>query len=213
MQVLSRQRSASSGVVRNSISAATQVSSRRKVARADAQRFGRGFTILELMVSLAVAGVLLIIAVPSFSNMILTNRLTTVANDMVAAINTARMEAIKRNANTQFCSNLAASNQTDTLGAACTTQTGAVYVTTGTAGTTQVLSSTASLTTPVQLSGNVVALRFTSQGIGQQAGTTAPFGAQIADICTSKLSSNNHRQIWMAAGSILEVTQSTGACP
>lgn len=59
-------------------------------------KFNSGFTLIELMVSVAVAAVLLGIAVPNFSSIIVSNRLTTYANDLVTALNLARSEAIKR---------------------------------------------------------------------------------------------------------------------
>lgn len=62
-----------------------------------------GFTLVELMVTLTVASILLLIAVPAFRSVTAGNRLTTQANDLVAAINLARSEAIKRNATITFC--------------------------------------------------------------------------------------------------------------
>jgi type IV fimbrial biogenesis protein FimT len=211
MHVLSRQRSAPFG----------RASGYTTVFRAAMRRHSRGFTLVELMITLTVAVVLTVIAVPSYRNMINSNRLTTAANEMVGALNLARMEAIKRNGNAQFCSNSAANNTTDALGGDCGTQGGAVYVlTTGTPAFTQVRASPASLASPVQLHGNMVAIRFNGQGLGYKAGTTsAPFdsttaNSPVVDLCTAALSSNNHIQISMAAGSIITTsTPSTGTCP
>lgn len=55
-----------------------------------------GFSLIELMVALAVASILLTVGVPSFQDMIRDNRLATQANRLVGALNLARSEAIKR---------------------------------------------------------------------------------------------------------------------
>jgi type IV fimbrial biogenesis protein FimT len=55
-----------------------------------------GFTLLELMITISVAGILMAMAIPSFSDMIRNNRLTTYANELVTSLNIARSEAIKR---------------------------------------------------------------------------------------------------------------------
>lgn len=63
----------------------------------------RGFTLIELMVAIMVLSILLGIAVPSFRDAALGSRLTGYANDLVAGVQIARSEAIKRNAPVVLC--------------------------------------------------------------------------------------------------------------
>ena len=56
----------------------------------------RGYTIVELMTVLAIAGVLLGIGVPSFNALMRTQRITTTTNNFFAAVNLTRSEAIQR---------------------------------------------------------------------------------------------------------------------
>lgn len=56
----------------------------------------RGFTLLELMVVLAIMGVLAMWGIPSFEQMIANNRLVTNANNLVYSFQLARSEAITR---------------------------------------------------------------------------------------------------------------------
>ena len=58
----------------------------------------RGFTALELMVSIAIVGVLSALAAPALTTMIQTQRLKSATFDLYAALTYARSEAIKRNA-------------------------------------------------------------------------------------------------------------------
>jgi len=69
-------------------------------------REARGFTLVELMVSLLVAAILLGIAVPSFRDAALSSRLTGYANDLVASVQVARSEAIKRNLTVKLCASV-----------------------------------------------------------------------------------------------------------
>lgn len=63
----------------------------------------RGFTLIELIITLVVAGVLLAVAIPGFTEMIKNNRLATAANAFVTSANIARSEAIKRGVRVTVC--------------------------------------------------------------------------------------------------------------
>ena len=65
-------------------------------------RYG-GFTVIELMVALAVLAILVALAVPNFNDASLSARLNGFANSLVAAAQVARSEAIKRNATIKLC--------------------------------------------------------------------------------------------------------------
>lgn len=60
---------------------------------------GRGFTLIELMVTVALAAILALVAAPSLSAFKRNAELTSVTNSLVAALSTARSEALKRNYN------------------------------------------------------------------------------------------------------------------
>ena len=62
-----------------------------------------GFTLLELMVVLAIAGVLFAVAVPAMGNFIRNGRITAAANDVMAALHFTRSEAIKRRQPVTLC--------------------------------------------------------------------------------------------------------------
>lgn len=63
----------------------------------------RGFTIVELAVTVAVLAILLAIAAPSFKEIMLGTKLTSQANSLVASAHLARGEAIKRNQPVRLC--------------------------------------------------------------------------------------------------------------
>jgi type IV fimbrial biogenesis protein FimT len=63
----------------------------------------RGFTLLELMVTVSLAAIILGLGIPNLTQFIRNNRMTSAANDMLAAIHTARTEGVKRRAFTSFC--------------------------------------------------------------------------------------------------------------
>src|SRR5207302_8366736 len=70
-------------------------------------RAQRGFTLTELMVTVAVAGVLAMIAVPNMRSFVQNNRLSSASNDLLRSFNLARTEAIKHQTNVVVCASAA----------------------------------------------------------------------------------------------------------
>jgi len=64
---------------------------------------GRGFTLLELMVALAVASVLAVVAAPSFRDALKRNHVSSASNALLADLAYARSEAITRGSIASIC--------------------------------------------------------------------------------------------------------------
>lgn len=63
----------------------------------------RGFSLAEMMIVIAVIGVLAAIAFPSFTAVVNGGRLSGMTNELVASIQIARSEAIRRNVRAVVC--------------------------------------------------------------------------------------------------------------
>lgn len=59
----------------------------------------RGFSLIELMIVVAIVAVLAAVAAPAFRETLATTRMKTLASDIHLSLARARSEAIKRNAN------------------------------------------------------------------------------------------------------------------
>jgi type IV fimbrial biogenesis protein FimT len=72
-----------------------------------------GFTLVELLITIVIVTTLLAMGVPSFRDFLKNNRLVAQSNGLVAALQLARSEAVKRSTDTVMC---ASSNQTTCTG-------------------------------------------------------------------------------------------------
>jgi type IV fimbrial biogenesis protein FimT len=73
----------------------------------------RGFTVIELMTTIVIAGVLLVLALPAFNDLMARRRIEGQANELVTDLSYAKSEAVQRNRNVLL--------QTDPNGTTCWT--------------------------------------------------------------------------------------------
>jgi type IV fimbrial biogenesis protein FimT len=62
-----------------------------------------GFTLIELMITLAIVGILLMVGVPSLKTFMQGNQLIASTNELISALHVARSEAIKLNTRVSIC--------------------------------------------------------------------------------------------------------------
>lgn len=76
------------------------------------RRSARGFSLIELMIAIALLGILLALAMPSFTGTISRTRIDSAASSMSVALATARSEAIKRGRDVAVCKSADSTNCT-----------------------------------------------------------------------------------------------------
>lgn len=169
----------------------------------------RGFSLIELMLTLVIAAVLMGVTVPAFRGMVNSNRVIAQSNDIVAALNLARSEAITRNATITFCG---AASATATSCATTTTPWVAWVVLNGSTlirgGDINSYNSTLKVTSTL----TNATMTYSSDGLARTNG--ALLVAQYVQVCTtfSQIDKNIY-QVAPGVGSRILTTTSKGSCP
>lgn len=152
-----------------------------------------GFTLTELMITVAIAAILATMAVPAFNDAMLGSKLNTMANKFVASTQLARSEAIKRNAIATLC---ASTNGTSCGG---NWSNGWIVLAGGAA-----IFNQGPLPNGFLLSGNVTSIDFQPSGVGSTAANLT--------VCRATPSiGDQQRVIAISATGRPSVTKVTGA--
>lgn len=134
----------------------------------------RGVTLLELLVTILIFGVVAAIALPNMQSFIQSNQITSQANSLVGALNLARGEAITRGVNVTVCS----SNNQTTCGG--TWANGwIVFVDSAALGAAPVVVTILQVYSPLEggatLTGGPAYIRYTARGLADLAADPAPY--------------------------------------
>lgn len=173
--------------------------------RAFGKRYDKGFTLVELMVTVAVAGIIAAIAAPSFSKMISHNRLVSSGNEMIAGLQIARTEAITRREATTFCPS--------SDGASCSNTVGSQWIVLSTVnGAPTVLRSVAanpkvSVKTSANVTGGNTRITFTPSGFVQVGAKSSG----TISMCAADLTGENAVDISAAVVRITSARREAGA--
>lgn len=177
------------------------IAGRRKSPRAI---LSTGFSLVELMVTIAVLAIIMAIAAPSFVSLYNSNRLTSQANEIIVGLQEARSDALRRNAAVTVC------RSTD--GLTCANSIGAwEHWITVDAGNAVVRHQSAK--PPVGITANVHRVVFRPDGLARAADGSL-LDAAIAVCMPTSRPAENQRNITIRLGGRVAVTSldAGGAC-
>lgn len=175
-----------------------------------------GFTLIELMVVVALMAILATLAAPAMSGMVNSMRLTTAVNSLFTSLLLARSEAIKRNGRAVVCKSAS--------GDACITSGGweqgwIVFHdanNNATRDTGEVIVSRGhALQSPIRLNGNSPLANYVSfTPMGQTAYASGAFQAGTLTVCVESSEPLEARQIVISStGRPRTVRKTVAKCP
>lgn len=176
-----------------------------------ALRRSQGITLVEVVITAAILAIIAAVALPSFNNVIIANRLAANANEMVGSLQTARSEAIRRGSRVVVCASSTGSSCAGTwsdgwIAFEDRNRDGAVS-----GGETILRAHSAPTDLQVLASSNVgTSITFRPDGMAKQA--TGALLAGRLSICKAATGVPlNTRQITISAGSRISLDRVNGS--
>jgi type IV fimbrial biogenesis protein FimT len=183
----------------------------------------RGYTIVEMLVTMTVLGVLTAVVAPSFQGAFLSSRMASYANAWTASAHLARAEAIKRNTQVVLCR----SDDGDTCTLSGTWQKGWIVCVDDGNANPPAPDSTCSSTETKLLKQDALAgsYHFTPNCLGgacagtgyvfsfRPAGFNADFSQWKLLLCRAEPAGNQERELYLKpTGSVIVSTTRVGTC-
>jgi type IV fimbrial biogenesis protein FimT len=173
-----------------------------------------GFTMVELLVTIAVAGILAAVAVPGFFSVVNTTKLATQSNELLTAMQFARSEAIRSNAKVTFCG--AASPDAD-ADDDCSSGEQPFWVVIGkAAGGGQEQLRIFAVKAPTKISTDLEKITFSADGLARDPDTRELVTGEITVCLETRHPPRNKRVLNIASGSRVAIETPTedgnGSC-
>ncbi len=183
----------------------------------------RGFSLMELMIAIAILAIVIAIAVPSFSGVIGDSKLRGQVSELQAALSYARTEAIRQNRNVVFC------HSNNGINCTIPPEAGWEGWLVSTAGPVLANPVTPALRTGIiaaapmkissgpnlQVASANHAIRFTPQGLARTFAVNTPLSDLIRVCIASTSTKPNTRDIQFNSGgrNRIVATDNAGICP
>lgn len=168
-----------------------------------------GVTLVELMVTVAVLAIVLTIAVPSFSGVIASSKVTGPANEALSAMHFARSEAIRLNRNIEVCkSNLAGTACDDSAGK----WPGLLVMQPAIAGGQAVVLRQLMFDPALTVNGTHRTLRFNAEGFIRSTTGNAISGSLRVCIVSQQLTENSRDITYVSGGRASIVKLANASC-